>query len=273
MLELLHYDFMRNALLAGLLASLACGMIGSLVVVNRIGFLSGGIAHAAYGGIGLAFFLGWAVLPTTLGFALCVAAAMAWVTQGRRARADTVVGVLWAVGMAIGIILVDLSPGYQVDLLSYLFGSILAVPESDLWAMLGMNAVILGVILVFYKEFLAMSYDVEFARARGVPVRSLYYVLLGLIAVSVVMLMRVVGLILVIALLTIPPYLAERYVRSLAAMMLLAAAFSALFAVCGLWLSYAFNLTSGASIIAVGAAAFLAVSALEGLRPHRPEPN
>jgi zinc transport system permease protein len=260
MLEALQYDFMRNALLAGLLASLACGMVGSLVVVNRIGFISGGLAHAAYGGIGLAFFLSWPVLPTTLAFCLAMSVLMGWITQRRRERADTVIGVLWAVGMALGIILVDLSPGYGVDLLSYLFGSILAVPRSDLLAMAAVDAAALAVILLFYKPFLALSFDVEFARARGVPVAALNYLLLAFIAGAVVMLMRVVGLILVIALLTIPPYIAERFTRSLGGMMALATVLSAVFVAAGLWMSYAFNLSSGASIIAVGAAAF-AVSA------------
>jgi zinc transport system permease protein len=261
MFEALQYEFMRNALAAGLLASVACGVIGSLVVVNRIGFITGGIAHAAYGGIGLAFFMSWAVLPTTMGFCLVIALAMGWITQRQRERSDTVIGVLWAVGMAIGIILVDLSPGYGVDLLSYLFGSILAVPRGDLWAMLAVDLVALAVVLAFYKAFLALSYDGEFARARGVPVGALYYVLLLLIAGAVVMLMRIVGLILVIALITIPPFIAERFVRSLGGMMLLATGLSAVFVAGGLWVSYAFNLTSGASIIAVGAAAFLAVTA------------
>ncbi|MGA2028324.1 MAG: metal ABC transporter permease, partial [Syntrophobacteraceae bacterium] len=129
MLDAFQSEFMRNALLAGLLASVACGIIGTLVVVNRIVFISGGIAHAAYGGIGLAFFFGIAPLAGAVGFALVIAMIMSAVTLKNKQRADTVVGVLWAVGMALGIIMIDLTPGYNADLMSYLFGSILAVPR------------------------------------------------------------------------------------------------------------------------------------------------
>jgi zinc transport system permease protein len=256
MLEALQFEFMRNAILAGLLASVACGIIGTLVVVNRIVFISGGIAHAAYGGIGFAFFMGLPSMAGTLGFSLIMSAVMAAVTLKTRDRSDTVIGVLWAFGMALGVILIDLTPGYNADLMSYLFGSILMVSENDLWLMLGLNAVIVLVTGYFYNDFLAMSYDEEFARLRGVPVRFFYFLLLGMIAVSIVMIIRVVGLILVIALLTIPPYIAEKYSDSLLKMMFFSTLLSAVFTLIGLWLSYSFNLTSGATIIMTGAAAF-----------------
>ncbi|MBU1229464.1 MAG: metal ABC transporter permease [Proteobacteria bacterium] len=256
MMEALGFEFFRNALLAGLLASVICGVIGSLVVVNRIAFLAGGVAHASYGGVGLAFFLGLPVLPVTLGFSTCAALGMAWVTLDARERADTVIGVLWAAGMALGIILLDLTPGYNSDLMSYLFGSILAVPRADLLLMAGLSAVVLALAAAFSRGLLVMSFDVEFARSRGVPVRFLHFLLMGLVAVCVVMVIRVVGLILVMALLTIPPFMAERRARSLAGMMLLSAVLSAVFCVAGLYLSYALDLTSGASIIAVACAGF-----------------
>src|SRR5210317_777524 len=167
MFDALQYEFMRNALAAGLLASIICGIMGTLVVVNRIVFLSGGIAHAAYGGIGLAFYFGWPYLVGTLGFSLTAAMIMAAVTLKARHRADTIIGVIWAVGMASGIILIDMSPGYNVDLMSYLFGSILTVSESDLWIMLGLGILVAGLMLFFYKDFLAISYDEEFAKTRG----------------------------------------------------------------------------------------------------------
>ncbi|MDM8524481.1 metal ABC transporter permease [Desulfococcaceae bacterium HSG8] len=256
MLEALQFEFMRNALLAGLLASVTCGVIGTLVVVNRIVFISGGIAHAAYGGIGAAFFFGLPYMIGTTGFALLAAVIMAAVTLKARHRSDTVIGVLWAVGMATGVIFLDMAPGYNVDLMSYLFGSILTVPGSDIWLMFGLSIAIILITGYFYNDFLGMSYDEEFAQIRGVPVKFLYFLLLGMIAVSVVMIIRVVGLILVIALLTIPPYIAEKYVKSLLEMMLFSGVLSALFTLTGLWLSYSFNLTSGATIIMVGAAAF-----------------
>lgn len=261
MMEALQYEFMRNALLAGLLTSIACGIIGTLVVVNRIVFISGGIAHAAYGGVGLAFYLGIPPLAGAAGFSLVISAIMAMVTAKNKQRADTIVGVLWAVGMALGIILVDLSSGYNVDLMSYLFGSILAVPRSDLVMMGAVDLLVTVVVGMFYNSFLAMSFDEEFALATGVPVRALYFVLLGMMAFVVVMVIRVVGLILVIALLTIPPYIAERYAESLRGMMVFSVILSSVCTIIGLWLSYLLNLTSGATIIMV-AAFFFFVSLL-----------
>lgn len=268
-LDVLHFEFMRNALMAGLLASVICGVIGSLVVVNRIVFLSGGVAHATYGGVGLALFLGLPVLPVTAAFALFFALIMAWVTLRSRERADTVIGVLWSAGMALGILLVDLTPGYKADLMSYLFGSILAVPREDLWIMAGLAAVVMAAVLVCYRGFLVVSFDEEFARARGLPVGLLYVLLLALTALSVVMIIRVVGLILVIALLTIPPFIAERRVRSLGAMMAASGLLSGVFCVLGLGLAYALDLTSGAAIIAVASVVFFLSLLVPGRAPAR----
>jgi len=256
MIEALQYDFMRNALLAGLMTSIICGIMGSLVVVNRIVFLSGGIAHAAYGGIGLAFFFGWPYLIGTLGFSLAAAMVMAAVSIRAKHRADTIIGVIWAVGMAFGIILLDLTPGYNVDLMSYLFGSILTVPGSDLWIMLVTGVAITGLVAFYYQDLLALSYDEEFARIRGVPVQALYFSLIGMLAVTIVLVIQVVGLILVIALLTIPPFIVEKYAKSLAQMMVASSLLSIIFTLGGLWLSYVFDVTSGASIILVAGAGF-----------------
>ena len=256
MWEALQTDFIRNALAAGVLVSIVCGIIGTLVVVNRIVFLAGGIAHAAYGGIGLAFFLGWPYVAGTTAVSLLSAGIMAAVTLKAKHRADAMVGVLWAVGMALGVILLDLSPGYNADLMSYLFGSILTVPASDLWQMGLLGIAVIAVVAWYYNDFLAMSYDDEFARLRNVPVTFLYCLLLGMIALAVVMIIRVVGLILVIALLTIPPFIAEKFTGSLRGMMMLSSVLSCLFTVVGFGVSYALNLTSGATIILVAAAGF-----------------
>ena len=256
MIEALQFEFMQNALLAGLLASVICGIMGTLVVVNRIVFLSGGIAHAAFGGIGLAFFFGWHYLVGTIGFSLMAAVVMAAITFKAKHRADTIIGVIWALGMACGIILLDLTPGYNVDLMSYLFGSILTVPVSDLWIMLIVGALIAGFVIYFYKDLLAISYDEEFARIRGVPIRGLYFGLIGMLAVTIVMIIQVVGLILVIALLTIPPFITEKYAKTLFQMMVGSSLLGAVFTTSGLWLSYAFDLTSGATIILVAGITF-----------------
>ena len=256
MLDALSYEFMRHAVLAGLLASLACGVIGTLVVVNRVVFLAGAVAHAAYGGVGLAYFLGWPVLPCTMGFTLAASGVMAKATADGARDADTLIGALWACGMALGIILLDLTPGYAADLMSYLFGSILAVPVSDLWLMAGLDAAILGLTLFFWKDLLAVSFDRDFAATRGVAVRAMHFLLLAMVGATVVMVIRVVGLILVMALMTIPTSMARAGARSVGAMMWRAALLAAVFSLAGLALAYALDLTSGACIVAVAAAGY-----------------
>lgn len=256
MVEILEFEFMRNALMAGLCASILCGVIGTLIVVNRLVFLSGGIAHSAYGGIGLAYFFGWPYMMVTTIFALCSALLMAAVSLKKKHRADTVIGVMWALGMAIGILALDLTPGYNVDLMSYLFGSILTVPRTDLMVMAVLGTLIILTIAYFFSDFVIMSYDEEFALIRGVSVIPLYFLLIGLVTITVVMVVQVVGLILVIALLTIPPHIAEKYTKSILQMMLLSCALGMLFIMSGLLLSFHYDFTSGATIIFVAGIAF-----------------
>ncbi|MFO7838699.1 MAG: metal ABC transporter permease [Desulfosalsimonadaceae bacterium] len=268
MIEALQFEFMQNALFAGFFASLICGVIGSFVVVNRLVFLGGGIAHAAYGGIGIAFYFGIPYILGTLGFSLVAALIMTAVVLKAKSRADTFIGVLWAVGMATGIILLDMTPGYQVNLMSFLFGSILAVPSSDIWWMLGLSGITIFSAGYFYRDMLAISYDDEFARLRGVPVNLLYFFFIGLVAVSIVIIIRVVGLILVIALLTIPPFIAEKYANSLLMMMAVSTVLAMIFNLTGLWLAYTFDLTSGATIILVATAGFFLSMAADFLIPR-----
>jgi zinc transport system permease protein len=256
MVDALHFEFMRNALMAGVLASVICGVIGTLIVVNRLVFLSGGIAHSAYGGVGLAFFLGMPYMVGAVGFSFLAAMLMASVSIKSKQRADTIIGVIWAMGMASGVLLLDMTPGYNVDLMSYLFGSILSVPGSELITMSVIGTLILMTVFYFFQDLLVMSYDEEFALVRGVPVKRLYYMLIGIVAVTVVMVVQVVGLILVIALLTIPPYISEKYTKSLFQMMLLSCLLGTFFTVGGLWASYTLDLTSGAAIIFFAGIAF-----------------
>lgn len=253
MLEALSYDFIQNALLAGILVSIASGIIGSLIVVNRMVFLAGGIAHTAYGGIGIAVYFG---LPIFLGasvFAVLSALIIASITLKHRERMDTFIGLMWAVGMAIGVVLIDLTPGYQADFMSYLFGSILAVSQADLWFMGGLLGLIVFIMTFWYRDILAVSYDSEYANLRGINVPFFYTLILLLSALTVVVAIKVVGLILVIALLTIPVYIAEKLSHSLFSMMLLSGLFSSVFTLLGLCFSYEYDVASGASIILVSA--------------------
>jgi len=268
MIETLQFEFMQHALIAALLTSLICGIMGSLAVVNRIVFLSGGIAHAAYGGIGLSIFMGWPFLLGTIGFSTASAILMATITLNNKERSDAIIGVIWSFGMACGIILVDLTPGYQVDLMSYLFGSILTVPPIDIIIMGVLAAIIIFFVSFFYADLLAISYDEEFARVRGVFVKTIYFSMIILLAISIVLMIQVVGLILIIALLTIPAYIMEKYASSLIQMMIGAIILGSLFSICGLMLSYQFNISAGASIIFV-ACLFFMISTIYNLLLNR----
>ncbi len=253
----LQYDFMRNALLAGLLVSITCGIIGTYVVVKRIVFISGGIAHAAYGGIGMSYFFGWNPVLGAIIFSLASAFGMGFVQRKTKERADSIIGVMWAIGMAIGIIFLDLTPGYKADLMSYLFGSILAVPVADLWVMLIMNLFILVLVFLFYKELLGITFDEQYAMVLNVPVHWMYLLLMAMIGFSVVMLMRVVGLIMVIALLTIPASIGAMFLRDIKKIMLVASLLGMIFTTLGLFASYFLNLTSGATIILIAGLAYI----------------
>lgn len=249
MLDALQYQFMQNALMAGLLAAVACGIVGVYVVVKKIVFISGGIAHASFGGIGLGYLAGISPVLGAMLFAVTSALGMGLVIRRTKLPEDTAIGILWAMGMALGVVFIGLAPGYAPDLFSYLFGNILTVPSSDLILMLVLDAVIVSIVIALYKELQALSFDEEFGRVVGVPVEALYLLLLCLIALTVVVLVRVVGIILVIALLTIPAAMARQFTHDMKKMMLLAILFGALFSFFGLWLSYEFDVASGATII------------------------
>ena len=252
MLEALQYEFMRNALLAGLLAAVACGIVGVYVVVKKIVFISGGIAHASFGGIGLGYFLGINPIIGALFFALASGLAIGGVTRKTRLPEDTAIGILWAMGMALGVIFIALTPGYAPDLMSYLFGNILTVPFSDILLMLVLDVVIIGIVVALYKEYLILSFDEEYGTAIGMPVEKLYLLMLAMISLTVVVLIRVVGMILVIALLTFPAAMARQFTYNMKKMMLLSVLFGFLFTFAGLWLSYVLRLPSGATIILLG---------------------
>lgn len=252
MFDVLQYEFMQNALLAGLLASVACGIIGTYVIVRRIVFISEGIAHASFGGIGLGYLAGFSPVTGALIFSVAAALGIGLVTRKTRLAEDTAIGILLTMGMALGIIFIGLAPGYAPDLFSYLFGNILTVPNSDLLMMLVLDAVIVGIVTALYKEFLALTFDEEFSTVIGIPVNTLYLLLLGLIALTVVLLIRVVGVILVVALLTIPTALARQFTCDLGRMMFLSMFFGAVFTFGGLWISYELDVASGAAIILLG---------------------
>ena len=271
-----NYAFVQYALLAGVLAGVACGIVGTYVVVRRITYLAGGISHCVLGGIGAALYFqrvhGWHWLTPLIGAiiaALAAAMIIGLVSLRAKQREDTVIGALWAVGMAVGVLFIARTPGYSQDLMSYLFGNILMVTPGDLWLMAALDALVVVLGLAFYNQFLAVCFDEEFARVRGMRVDFYYLLLLGLTALTVVLLVTVVGIILVIALLTLPVAVAGHFARRLWQMMALATVFSILFTTVGLAISYKPDLPAGATIIVLAGGVYLVVVVLSRLvRPR-----
>jgi len=257
---------MQHALLAGIIASVACGVVGSYVVARRITYIAGGIAHCTLGGMGIAQYLhavyGWQhvrPLHGAVASALLAAMIIGWVSLRARQREDTVISALWAIGMAVGVLFIAATPGYQQDLMSYLFGNILLVSRENLMLIVGLDVVVVGLGLLFYNKFLAVCFDEEFARLRGVAVEFYYLLLLCLTALTVVVLVTVVGMVLVIALLTLPVAVAAHFVSRLWQVMLLSAVLSAALTTAGLAVSYAPEMPPGATTIALAGGLYLLV--------------
>jgi zinc transport system permease protein len=266
---LAQQTFLQTAVAAGLLAALGCGLVGPFVVVKRITFMAGGIAHSVLSGMGAALYLGLDPLSGALVAAILAALLIGWVRLSWKAHEDTLIGALWAVGMAVGILFIAKTPGYATDLMSYLFGNILLVPARDLWFMAVLNFVLLLAMAFFYRQFLAISFDEEFARVRGVPVTFFYLLLLVLVAVTVVLLIQVVGLILVIALLTLPAAIAGHYMHSLRPMMLVATLLGGLFTTAGLAISYEPDLPAGPTIVLLAGAVYIGSAMLSRMIARR----
>ncbi|MFA5182189.1 MAG: metal ABC transporter permease [Syntrophales bacterium] len=264
--DLPRYPFLQYALLTGLLVSVACGIIGSYVVTRRITYIAGSIAHTVLGGLGAARYCQtvyhWEWFHPLYGAvlaALVSAVIIGLVSMRARQREDTVIGALWAVGMAAGILFIFKTPGYNEDLMSYLFGSILMVSPQDLWMIAGLDILVVIVGVLFYNQFLALCFDEEFARLRGVHVEFYYLLLLGLTALTVVLLVTVVGIVMVIALLTLPAAVAGELTKRLWHMMALSTVLTALFTTAGLAVSYGPDLPAGATTIIIAGMAYLLV--------------
>jgi zinc transport system permease protein len=259
------YPFLRHALIAGVLAGIACGVVGSYVVVRRITYMAGAIAHCVLAGLGIAHYLqvvhGWALRPVQGAVAAAVIAALiiGLVSLHVREREDTIIGAVWAVGMALGVLFIALTPGYNQDLMGYLFGNILLVGRNDLWTMALLDGVVLFVGLGMYPQLEAVSFDEEFARLRGVRVDLCVLLLMVLVALTVVLMVSVVGIVLVIALLTLPAAIAGKFTTTLRGMMALASLLAVSFTTAGLALSYSPDLPAGATTILVAGATYLGV--------------
>ena len=252
MIELLGYNFIQHAIYAGILVSIAVGIVGVLVVINRLVFFSGGFVHTAYGGVGLAFFVGSSsVLPITLIFTSLSALLLGFITIKKTGFIEVFIGLIWSFGMALGIIFMALTPGYTADLSSYLFGSILTIPKSSIYLMLVLTFIIVIYTIYNYRSLVLMAFDPEFAKSKGIKIRRIYFTLLVLIAITSVIMVQVVGIIMVIALLTMPAYLGSQYAKSTAGMMIHSILLCLFFTLVGLIVSFYTNLPSGATIVLV----------------------
>lgn len=254
--SILQYQFLQNAFLAAVFSSILCGLIGTIVVEKKMVMMGGGMAHASFGGIGLGYFLGIEPIITALGFSACSGLIMVRLKERGKANLDTLIGIFWALGMAMGILLVSIMPGYPPDMSSYLFGDILTVSRFYIFLMMGISLFLVVLLSVWYPYWLLYLFDEEFAKVQKVKVKFLENLLFILIACSIVVLLKVVGMILVVALLTIPTAIAKFFSKSLKQLFLYSVFLSFLLCIGGLILSYQFNIPSGATIILLAAGVY-----------------
>ena len=268
--DLQHYTFLQNALLTGIFASVACGIIGTYIVVRRISYIADGIAHSVLGGMGAALYIqkvwhwhGAMPIHGAVLSAIVAAIIIGLVSLWAKQREDTVISAIWAVGMAVGIVFISCTPGYNEDLMGYLFGNILMVSSADLWMLIALDVIIVALGLLFYNQFLAVCFDQEFARLRGLKVEFFYLLLLCLAALTVVILATVVGIVMVIALLTLPVAVAALFSSTMWRMMTISSILCAVFTTSGLVLSYGPDYPAGATTIIIAGAAYLAATTLK----------
>jgi len=266
MLDILAFTFMQRALVASVLIGTVSAVIGVYVVLRGLSFIGAGIAHASFGGVALGFLLGINPVLTAIVFCLLTAWGIAWTSRKAEVKEDTAIGIFFAATMALGVLLIGLMHRYNLDLFGYLFGSVLAVTREDLWLSLLLGVGVLLTVGLFYKELLFITFDPEMARVSGIPANALYFLLLSLMALTIVLSIKVVGIILVSALIVIPAAAAYQLTEDFQRMMIVAVVVGNLSAVIGLFLSYWFDTASGATMVLTAAAVFL-VSAL--LSPRR----
>jgi zinc transport system permease protein len=251
MMALMSYGFMQRALIAGVLVGVLCGVLGFFVVLKRLSFIGVGISHAAFGGIAIGVLIGVEPLLAAAVFSTLIAWSIGWLRHAGRLHEDAAIGILFSSAMALGVALISVSAAYQVDLFGYLFGNILAVSPTDLWMLGGIAVLVLLAVALLFKELLFVAFDEEVARANGLPVTPLYFLLLSCLALAVVAAIRVVGIVLVEALLVIPASIGYQLARGYRGMLCVSAGSAVGAAITGLFVSYFFNVAAGATIVLV----------------------
>ncbi|HHV98201.1 MAG TPA: metal ABC transporter permease [Clostridiaceae bacterium] len=251
------YSFLQNAFIGSILASIACGIIGTIIIEKKIVMMSSGIAHTSFGGIGMGYFLGIEPIMGALVFAVSAALGIVTINRKSRENTDVLIGMFWSLGMAAGVLFIAFTPGYPPDISSYLFGDILTVTRTDIWIMLVLDAIIAFTLISLYNILKAYLFDSEFSSVVGVKTVFIEYLIFIMIALTVVILIRVVGIILIMALLTVPPACAKLFTYDLKKIILYSILFGMLFCFAGLWMSYELQIASGASIIIIAGLIYL----------------
>lgn len=262
---ILNYTFLQNALIASILASIVCGIIGEIIVEKKLVMMSGGIAHTAYGGVGLGYLLGFEPIIGAIIFSILAAIGIGIVKKKNVANSDIIIALFWSLGMALGIIFIGLIPGYPPDINSYLFGNILSVTKSDLLIMVIMTIIVVLSTIIFFNHWKVYLFDEEFAKILGLKTNLFNYVLLILIALTIVVLIRVAGIILVIALLTAPAAISALFSKRFSSRIILSIIIGIVFTFCGIWISYQLDISSGATIILLLTVIYFVLSILFNL--------
>lgn len=259
---LLEYQFLQNAFMASILASIVCGIIGVIVVEKKLVMMSGGIAHTAYGGVGLGYLLGFEPIIGAFLFSISAALGIGVIKRKGGVQSDVIIGLFWSLGMALGIVFIALMPGYPPDINSYLFGNILSVTQADLYLMIILTSLVVFIVIALFNDWKAYLFDEEFASIIGIKTAVLEYLLLVLVAMTVVVLIRVAGIILVLALLTAPAAMASIFSKKLKNRMILSIIFGGFFCISGLWISYELNIASGACIVILSSVCYFLTYAI-----------
>ena len=270
--DLLQYGYLSNALAACLLSGITCGIIGTYVVCRRMVFLAGGITHASFGGLGIAFYLGANPIAGAMLFAVLSALGIEWAGSRGHIREDSAIGIIWSVGMAVGALFMSLRPGYTSgDLSAYLFGSIVTVTRGDVTALAVLTLLILVGTILWLRPVMYVAFDRDFARSRGIPTRLISYMMAALVAVTIVLSIRIMGIVLLISLVTIPVVIVNALSRSYRTITAAAPVVAAVANVAGLVASYHLEVPPGAAIIFVLTLTLIIVK-LVSLRNRKPRP-
>ncbi len=271
--DLIKYQFLQNAFIAGLLASVLAGIIGFIIVEKKMIMMSGGIAHASYGGVGLGYLIGIEPLYGALGFSLLSAVSVGLIKRKGGTDSDIIIGLFWSLGMALGVIFISLMPGYPPNLNSYLFGNILAVTRADLMMMLIVAVVVSLVFFALFNNWKAYLFDDEFSGIRGSGVVLLEYLLLIMTALTVVVLIRIVGIVLALAILIAPAATSKLLFKKMSKRVMMSVIFGVIFIFSGIWLSYTLNTAAGAMIILVAVICYMATYILTSIKLRKKQGN